>query len=162
MSRREGDTETRGHGDSIAVALLVASLIRFLIFVFFEVPLLAVVPVMHLVVLAFTHTLLVGFVFRIIRGVVPLVLEKWSRYSLYRGSGDTNTHRHCQNSGITLQIYSHMKVIRTPMAVRAAAAGAAPKAARASIVARFVQKAHRRDQRWHQKIRPSARPAPVT
>jgi hypothetical protein len=36
------------------------------------------------------------------------------------------------------EICSHMQVIRTRMAVRAAAAGAAPKAARASIVARFV------------------------
>ena len=121
------------------MALLVASLIRFLVLVFFEVPLLAVIPVMHLVILAFAHTLLVGFVFRIILGVVlVVVLEQRSRYSLYRGSGETDSYRYCQNSGKMFEICSHMQVIRTRMAVRAAAAGAAPKAARASIVARFV------------------------
>ena len=84
------------------MALLVARLIRFLVFVFFEVPLLAVIPVMRMVVLAFAHTLLVCFVFRIILvlvlGVVLVVLlEKWSPHSLYRASTDTNTDRYRQN-----------------------------------------------------------------
>jgi hypothetical protein len=79
----------------IAAALLVASLVRFLVYVLFEVPILAVVPVMRTVILAFAHTLLVCFVFRIILFVV---LEKWSRHSLYHASGDTQTHRYRQNS----------------------------------------------------------------
>jgi hypothetical protein len=51
---------------SIGVALLVASLVRFLVFVFAEMPLLGMVPAMRMVILAFTHTLLIPFVFRII------------------------------------------------------------------------------------------------
>ena len=90
----------------IAVALLVASLIRFLVFVFFEVPLFAVIPVMRLVILAFAHTLLVCFVFRIIWGVV---LEERSRHSLYGGTGETDSYRYCQNSGKMFEICSHAK-----------------------------------------------------
>ena len=82
----------------IAAALLVASLVRFLVYVFLEVPILAVVPVMRTVILAFAHTLLVCFVFRIILFVV---LEKWSRDSLYHASGDTHTHRYRQHSNTT-------------------------------------------------------------
>jgi len=48
------------------VTLLVARLVSSLVFVFFEVPLLGVVPVMRFVILAITHTYLVVFVFRII------------------------------------------------------------------------------------------------
>ena len=73
------------------MALLVAGLIRFLVFVFLEVPLLGVVLVMRMVILAFAHTLLVCFVFRI---VLIVVLGKWNRYSVYRASTYTNTHRH--------------------------------------------------------------------
>jgi hypothetical protein len=51
---------------SIAVAFLVASLVRFLVFVFCEVPLLGVVPVMRMVILTLPHTLLVPFVVRIV------------------------------------------------------------------------------------------------
>jgi hypothetical protein len=101
------------------VALLVAGLVRFLVFVFFEVPLLAVIPVVNLVVFAFAHTLLVCFVFRIIRGVV---LEERSSHSLYGGTGETDSYRYCQNSGKMLEICSHKKVVRKRMAVRAAAA----------------------------------------
>jgi hypothetical protein len=48
------------------VTLLVARLVSSLVFVFFEVPLLGVVPVMRFVILAITHTYLVVFVFRIV------------------------------------------------------------------------------------------------
>ena len=55
------------------VTLLVASLVSFLIFVFFEVPFLGVVLVMRTVIPAFAQTLLVHLVFRIIL-VVRLLL----------------------------------------------------------------------------------------
>ena len=48
------------------VTLLVARLVSFLVFVFFEVPLLGVVLVMRFVILAITRTYLVVLVFRII------------------------------------------------------------------------------------------------
>ena len=48
------------------VTLLVARLVSFLVFVFFEVPLLGVVLVMLTVILAFAHALLIRLVFRII------------------------------------------------------------------------------------------------
>jgi hypothetical protein len=48
------------------VTLLVARLVSFLVFVFFEVPLLGVVLVMHFVILTIAHTYLVVFVFRVI------------------------------------------------------------------------------------------------
>ncbi len=48
------------------VGLLVARLVSSLVFVFFEVPLPGVVPVMRFVILAITHTYLVVFVFRIV------------------------------------------------------------------------------------------------
>jgi hypothetical protein len=75
----------------IAVALLVASLVRPLVFVFFEVPLLAVVQVMRMVRLTFTHTLLVLFVFRIIRARALVPLEKWSSSRLCRAPDDNDT-----------------------------------------------------------------------
>src|ERR1017187_4434512 len=82
----------------IAAALLVASLIVLLVYVLFEVPILAVILVMRAVILAFAHPLLVCFVFRIILFVV---LKKWSPHGLYHASGDTKTHRYRQNSGTT-------------------------------------------------------------
>jgi hypothetical protein len=82
----------------IAAALLVASLVGFLVYVLFEVPILAVVPVMRTVILAFAHPLLVCLVFRIILFVV---LEEWSRHSLYHASGDTQTHHYRQNPNAT-------------------------------------------------------------
>jgi len=48
------------------VPLLVAGLVSSLIFVFFEAPLLGVVTIMLTVILAFTQTLLVLLVFRIV------------------------------------------------------------------------------------------------
>ncbi len=57
------------------MALLVASLVCFLVYVFLEVPLLAVIPVTRMVIPAFAHTLLVCFVFRIILlSVAPALL----------------------------------------------------------------------------------------
>jgi hypothetical protein len=61
---------------------------------------------MRTVILAFAHTLLVCFVFRIIRFVV---LEKWSRHSLYHASGDTQTHHYRQNSDTPFCVHSHEK-----------------------------------------------------
>jgi hypothetical protein len=48
------------------VTLLIARLVSSLVFVFFEVPLPGVVPVMRFVIPAIAHTYLVVFVFRII------------------------------------------------------------------------------------------------
>jgi hypothetical protein len=81
---------------SISVALLVAGLVRSLVLVFFEVPFLAVVPLMRAVTLAFTDTLLVSFVLRIIRA---LILEKRGGHGLYRSPGETDGSRYRQNSG---------------------------------------------------------------
>jgi hypothetical protein len=58
---------------SFAVTFLVARLIRFLVLVFFEVSLLAVVPVLRVIILAFAHPLLVSFVFRVLL-LVTLVM----------------------------------------------------------------------------------------
>ena len=55
------------------VTLLVARFVSFLVFVFFEMPLLGVVLVFLTVILAFAQTLLVRLVFRIIL-IVSLVL----------------------------------------------------------------------------------------
>ena len=76
------------------MTLLVAGLIRFLVLVFFEVSLLAVVPVMRVVILAFADPLLVSFVFRIVLVVIlVMVLQNWSRDGLCRASTNTQTHR---------------------------------------------------------------------
>ncbi|MGA2429477.1 MAG: hypothetical protein ABSH13_13340, partial [Candidatus Acidiferrum sp.] len=48
------------------VTLLIARLVSSLVFVFFEVPLPGVVPVMRFVIPSIAHTYLVVFVFRII------------------------------------------------------------------------------------------------
>ena len=55
-----------------------------------------------MVIAAFAHTLLVGFVFRIILfllwfALLFVVLEIGSRQSLYRASADTDTDRYRQN-----------------------------------------------------------------
>jgi hypothetical protein len=84
----------KGQLTSIAATLLVAGLIRFLVLVFFEVSLLAVIPVTRVVILAFAHPLLVSFVFRIVLVVIlVMVLQNWSRHGLCRASADTHTHR---------------------------------------------------------------------
>ena len=48
------------------VALLVTSLVSFIVFVSIKVPLPEVVPVMRFVILPFAHPLLVPLVFRIV------------------------------------------------------------------------------------------------
>ena len=45
------------------VTMLIAILVGFLVFVFLEVPLFRVIPVMRLVILAIAHTLLVVLIF---------------------------------------------------------------------------------------------------
>ena len=74
----------------VAVALLVTSLVRLLVFVFLVVPLLAVVQVMRMVSVTFAHTLLVLFVSRIIRAGALVPLEKWSSSSLCRAPKNNN------------------------------------------------------------------------
>jgi hypothetical protein len=72
------------------MTLLVASLVSFLVFVFLVIPLLTVIPVSRMVGFAIAHTLLVGFVLRII---LIVVLEKRSCDSLYRRPARANSHR---------------------------------------------------------------------
>lgn len=74
QSRRSAICELSEPFRSITVALLVTALVRFLVFVFLEVSLLAVIQIMRAVALAFAHALLVPSVFRI---VVSFVLS-WS------------------------------------------------------------------------------------
>jgi len=88
------------------VTLLVTSLVRFLVFVFFEVPLLGVILVMLLVILAFTQALLVRLVFRIIL-IVSLLLWQRRCHGQDRAARDTGTQRHCQNPHALPQIHSH-------------------------------------------------------
>jgi hypothetical protein len=64
----------------VAAALLIAGFVRFLIVVFLEVPLLAVVLVFGAVSPAFALPLLVCLVLRIIRFGALLLLEKRSGY----------------------------------------------------------------------------------
>src|ERR1039458_4390147 len=76
--------QCRGRWLQLGAALLVASLVRFIVFVLFEVPLLAVVQAARMVTAAFAHTLLVRFVLRVILFVLLLllfaILGKWSRH----------------------------------------------------------------------------------
>jgi hypothetical protein len=76
----------------ITVAILVAGLVRLLVFIFLEVPLLAVVQVSRMISFTFVHALLVSFVLRIIRTVV---LEKWSPGGLRRARRDPNACYYC-------------------------------------------------------------------
>ena len=65
---------------------------------------------MRMIILAFTHTLLVPFVLRVILVFVfrrVLVLKNWRRYSLQGASTDTHTRRYSQNSDTVLEIHSH-------------------------------------------------------
>ncbi|MGP0073887.1 MAG: hypothetical protein ACLPWF_18385 [Bryobacteraceae bacterium] len=75
------------------MAFLITILIRFLVFVFFEVSLLAVVQIMRMVTLAVADALLVSFVLRVVL-IVVLVLEEWSRHGLDRASTNSHTHRY--------------------------------------------------------------------
>ena len=73
------------------MSLLIAGLVRLLIFVFFEMPLFAVVEVMRLVGLAFVEALLIFFVLRII---LCVILEKWSASSLCHHPSNTHACRY--------------------------------------------------------------------
>jgi hypothetical protein len=86
------DSETLIGPVLITVALLVAGLVCLLVFVFLEVPLLAVIQVSRMIRSTFVHALLVSFVLRIIR---TLVLEKWSPGGLRRAHRDPNTAYYC-------------------------------------------------------------------
>jgi hypothetical protein len=79
------------------VALLVASLVRFLVFVFPEVPFPGVIPGMRMVIPAIAHTLLVCFVLRIVLVLAPIVVVEWSPRSLRRAPTDTNAHCNHKN-----------------------------------------------------------------
>jgi hypothetical protein len=87
----------------IAAAFLIPSFVRFLVFVFLEAPLLAVVQFLDLVTVTIAHALLVGLVFRVI-----LVL-KWSCHRLYRESADTNDRRYRYHPNTMPQVHFHKK-----------------------------------------------------
>jgi hypothetical protein len=91
-------------GYSVSEALLVSGFVRSVVFVFLEVSFLAMVQLVRMVTLAFTLTLLVSFVLRIIRA---LFLEKWGRYGLYCASSETDTGRYRQNPGTEFSIHFH-------------------------------------------------------
>src|ERR1039457_2947962 len=101
----------------LAAALLVASLVRFIVFVLFEVPLLAVVEAARMVTAAFAHTLLVCFVLRVILFVLLLllllfaVLGKWSRHGRCSPNADTHTHHYRQSPDTVFQIRVHKKFV---------------------------------------------------
>jgi hypothetical protein len=109
----------------IGAAVPITCLVRLLVFVFLEVPLLALVRIAGTVALGLEYTLLVRFVLRIIRSLsLSLVLEKWSRNSLDRASTDTEHYRH--NPSVMFRIHFHKSrpfsfgaVRSTPMAVNA-------------------------------------------
>jgi len=88
-SERSALPRCRFRSDLITSPLLIASFASLLVFILFEVPLLAVVLVMRLIVLTLAHTLLVGFVLRIIRA---LVLEGRC-HGLHSGATHTNANR---------------------------------------------------------------------
>src|ERR1017187_8275263 len=109
-------TQCHGRWLQLAAALLVASLVRFIVFVLFEVPLLAVVEAARMVTAAFAHTLLVCFVLRVILFVLLLlllfaVLRKWSRHGRCSPYPDTDTHRYRQSPDTVFQIRIHRKVV---------------------------------------------------
>ena len=97
------------------VALLITGLVRSLILVPFEVPLLAVIPVARMVIPALAHTLLVCLVFRKILMVFAHSFLGWSVtrrlpimiLSEYCASADTGTNRYRQNPDAMLPVYSH-------------------------------------------------------
>jgi Mg/Co/Ni transporter MgtE len=82
---------------SVSEASLVPGFVCSLVFVFLEVSFLAMVQLMCSVTLAFTLTLLVSFVLRIIG---PLLLEKWGRYGLNGAGSETDT-RHCSQNPVS-------------------------------------------------------------
>src|ERR1039457_2950301 len=107
-------TYCRGGWLQLAPALLVASLVGFVVFVLFEVPLLAVVQVARMVIAAFAHTLLVCFVLRVILFVLLLlfvVLGKWSRHGRCGPYPDTHTYHYRQSPDTVTQIRIHRKVV---------------------------------------------------
>lgn len=80
------------------MALLVASLVRFLVYVLFEVPLLAVIQIVRAVALAFAYALLVLFVFRVVLFLVlVVVLEEWSCHGLDRACTENHPRRYRKN-----------------------------------------------------------------
>src|SRR5579864_2970858 len=99
---------------SLAVALLIARLVRSLVFIFLEMPFLGMVPIACIVVAAFTHTLLIVLVLRIVLFVLLLValplvafLEERSSHSVRRASGHTDAQR-CRHRPVS-EIDLHVK-----------------------------------------------------
>jgi hypothetical protein len=82
---------------SVSETLLVPGFVRSLVFVFLEMSFLAMVQLMRMVTLAFTLTLLVSFVLRIIGA---LLLEIWGRYGL-NGAGSETDARYCSQNPVS-------------------------------------------------------------
>ena len=105
-------------------AFLVAGLVRFLIVILLEVPLLAVVQTTCTIALALAHALLICFVFRIV-GTLVVILKQRSRHGR-RPSTDSNAHHNRHHAETMLEVHSHKSRpfhLRrfgrgTPMAVR--------------------------------------------
>src|ERR1700729_2870024 len=94
---------------SIAVALLVASLVSFLVFVFLEVVFFVVIPVMRLIGSAFAHALLIGFVSGIIRTLL---------LSLYGACADAQAKRYRQSPDTLSKLVFHASATGTRRAFR--------------------------------------------
>jgi len=92
--------------DINSVAVLVASLISSIVFVFGKVPLSEMVPVMRTIILAFALPLLISAVFRIIL-VFTCGARRRSSHCVYRGSNDGRAHQYRQSQYIWFEIHSH-------------------------------------------------------
>jgi len=128
-----------GSRNLIGVALLVASLVGFLVFVFLEVVFLVVIPVMRMIVSAFAHALLVGFVFRIIRALV---------LGLYGACTDAQANCYRQSPDTVSQFVFH----RSDTARAGPFGISAPMVAFAKVQARAANHIWSSDRLWSGKL----------
>jgi hypothetical protein len=92
-------------GKRLVATLLIAGFVGFLVVVFLKVMLFAVILIMPMIGLAFTHTLLVGFVVGVIRFL-----------GLERASSDADGQR--QNPDNLPKVCFHGREMGTPVAVQ--------------------------------------------
>src|ERR1035441_7033969 len=109
-------SQCRGRWLQLGAALLVASLVRFPVYVLLKAPVPAVVFVTRMVIAAFAHTLLVCLVVRVILFVLLLlllfvVLGKWSRHGRCSPYADAHTHHYRQSPDTVFQIRIHRKFV---------------------------------------------------
>src|ERR1017187_10483939 len=108
-------TQCRDRWLQLAAALLVASLVRFPVYVFLKEPVPAVVQAARMVTAAFAHTLLVCFVSRVILFVLLLLLLLFavlrSRHGRCSPYADTHTHHYSQHPSRVFQIRIHRKFV---------------------------------------------------